>query len=623
VKKSLGIITFLMLTACGQAAKEGENNTPSEVSITQEKALTESQRLNQWFETKYEEKLLQSPMTLTTLGRKERYDELDDFSEAAEDKSLKWQADSVAELKNSFDYAALNEDAKISYDLWVFQYEAAKAQVPYRRRGYVFTQMHGPHASTPNFLINLHQVDELPDMHAYIKRIAALGRAMTQLLERAKIHASEGVRPPLFAYEGVIQQSKNLLQGQPFEQSEVDSPLFADLKKEIQGLVDAEKIDATQAADIQTQAQQALLTHFKPAYENLIAWFEQDLVNVPKQATGAGALPDGEAFYNAALLNATTTNLKADEIHQIGLSEVARILALMQEIKTAVEFKGSLQDFFAYIKSDVKNELFYYPDTDEGRQGYLDDSTAYLDYIKNKLPEYFGLLPKADLEVKRVESFREQPGAAQHYNPGTPDGSRSGVYYAHLSDMTAMPKNEMEAIAYHEGNPGHHMQISIMQELEGVPQFRTQAFFNAYVEGWALYSELLAKEMGAYNTPYSDFGRLVTEMWRAIRLVVDTGIHSKGWTEQQAIDYFKQNSPISEGQIISEVQRYFVWPSQATGYKIGMLEILKLRAKAQQALGEKFDIKDFHDVVLGGGSVPLQVLERMVNNWIEKTKNPS
>lgn len=623
MKKHLSIITLLMMTACGQVAKERAINTPIGLSVTQEKVLTESQRLNQWFESKYEERLLQSPMTLTTLGRKERYDELDDFSEAAEDKSIKWQADSVTELKNSFDYTALNEDAKISYDLWIFQYEAAKAQVPYRRRGYVFTQMHGPHASTPNFLINFHRVDDVSDMNAYIKRIAALARGITQLLERAKIHASEGVRPPVFAYEGVIQQSKNLLQGQPFDQNKPDSPLLADLKKEIQGLVDAKKIDAAKAKELQTQAQQALLTHFLPAYENLITWFEQDLVNVAKQATGVGALPDGVAFYNAALLNVTTTDYKANEIHHIGLSEVARILGLMEDIKTSVEFKGNLQEFFAYIKSDISNEKFYYPNNDEGRQGYLDDSTAYLDFIKNKLPEYFGLLPKADLVVKRVEAFREQPGAAQHYNPGTPDGSRSGVYYAHLSDMTAMPKNEMEAIAYHEGNPGHHMQISIAQELKGVPKFRTQAFFIAYIEGWALYSELLAKEMGAYNTPYSDFGRLVTEMWRAIRLVVDTGIHSKGWTEQQAIDYFKQNSPISEGQIISEVQRYFVWPSQATGYKIGMLEILKLRAKAQQALGERFDIKDFHDVVLGGGSVPLPVLERMVNNWIEKTNKPS
>ena len=226
------------------------------------------------------------------------------------------------------------------------------------------------------------------------------------------------------------------------------------------------------------------------------------------------------------------------------------------------------------------------------------------------------MLPKADLVVKRVEPFREQDGAAQHYYPGTPDGSRPGTYYAHLSDMTAMPINQLEVIAYHEGNPGHHMQISIAQELESVPTFRTQAGFTAYSEGWALYAEILAKEMGAYEDPYADFGRLTSEMWRAVRLVVDTGIHAKGWTEQQAIDYFASNTPEPLESITSEVRRYFVLPGQATSYKVGMLKILALREKAETALGEKFDIREFHDTVLGGGALPLAVLERRIDTWI-------
>lgn len=621
MKKTLSILTLLVLSACGQVNKDNTAQTQNPTSIaSQSEIQSESERLNQWFDLKYEETLLMSPMTLTRLGRKEKYDEFDDFSEAEADKQLKWHANTVAELKSAFNYDLLNEDAKISYDVWIYQYEAALALVPFRHQQYVFTQMMGNHTHLPNFIINFHKVDDLSDMQAYIKRIGGLSSAVSQLLARAKVHASEGVRPPYFAYEGIIEQSENLITGQPFDQSEQDSPLFADAKKKIKGLVDSKKIDSELATSLEAEARLALTSQFQLTYQDLITWFRQDKANVSEQAKGAGALPEGKAFYNAMLLNATTTNLNADEIHNIGLAEVARILGLMEEIKTSVDFKGSLQDFFAYIKSDVKNELFYYPDTDEGRQAYLDDSTAYLDYIDDKLPEYFGLLPKAGLVVKRVEAFREQAGAPQHYSAGTPDGSRDGVYYAHLSDMTAMPKNEMEAIAYHEGNPGHHMQISIAQELKGVPQFRTQLFFTSYIEGWALYSELLAKEMGAYNSPYSDFGRLVTEMWRAIRLVVDTGIHSKDWTEQQAIDYFKQNSPISEGAILAEVRRYFAWPSQATGYKIGMIKILELRAKAKTALGDKFDIKGFHDTILGGGSVPLEVLERMVDNWVIKTK---
>jgi uncharacterized protein (DUF885 family) len=309
--------------------------------------------------------------------------------------------------------------------------------------------------------------------------------------------------------------------------------------------------------------------------------------------------------------------MTADEVHDYGLAEVARIRAEMEEIKSDVGFEGTLQEFFVFLREDPQ---FFFPNTDEGREGYIQAAREHLDYIEQSLPEYFGILPKADLEVKRVEPFREQPGAAQHYFPGTPDGSRPGVYYAHLSDMNAMPKHQLEVVAYHEGLPGHHMQIAIAQELESVPEFRTQSFFNAYAEGWGLYAERLAKEMGAYEDPYSDFGRLSTEIWRAIRLVVDTGLHAKGWSEQEAIDFFLENSSMAEGAIRSEVQRYLVTPGQATSYKIGMMKILELRENARAELGEKFDIKAFHDTVLGGGALPLEILERRVNDWVASQK---
>ena len=258
---------------------------------------------------------------------------------------------------------------------------------------------------------------------------------------------------------------------------------------------------------------------------------------------------------------------------------------------------------------------------DAGAQDYIDQAETHLAFIDTKLPDYFGTLPKAPLEVRRVEAFREQDGAAQHYSTGTPDGSRPGIYYAHLSDMRAMPIPVLEVIAYHEGNPGHHMQLSIAQELTGVPKFRSQGYYlSAFGEGWALYSEILAKEMGAYADPYSDFGRLTTEMWRAIRLVVDSGIHSKGWSEQDAVDYFLANSPMPETTVRSEVRRYIVWPGQATAYKIGMLKIQELRAKAEEELGDKFDIHGFHDTVLGGGALPLEILERRIDQWIEEVK---
>lgn len=410
----------------------------------------------------------------------------------------------------------------------------------------------------------------------------------------------------------MIQQSRAVVTGAPFGGTG-DSPLLADVKAKLAGLVAGDKIDTARADELRAAAETALTQRVGPAYEKLIAWAEADRAMSDDVATGVWKLPDGPAYYVERLAASTTTTMTADEIHELGLAEVARIQAEMEEIKRRVGFDGTLQEFFASVRG---NPEFLFPNTDEGREAYLETSRSYYAAIEARLPEFFGLLPKAKLVVRRVEAFREQPGQAQHYVPGTPDGSRPGTYYVHLIDMSSMPKVDLESVAYHEGIPGHHMQISIAQELEGVPQFRTQARYTAYTEGWGLYAERLAKEMGAYRDPYSDFGRLGNEIWRAIRLVVDTGLHAKGWTEQQAVEYFLANGPTSEGQVRAEVRRYIVMPGQATAYKVGMLKILELRERARTALGAAFDIREFHDVVLGGGALPLAILERRVDDWI-------
>lgn len=581
------------------------------------KTISDSE-INAWFDAEYEELLQMSPLQLTTQGRKDRYGEIDDMSEAAEDKRLAWMEESVTEMESKFDYNLLSPQAKVSYDLWKYQFEMEKGDVQFRRMNYVFNQMGGIHTMIPTMLINFHKVDEASDMEALISRIKESGRAIGQLLERAKLQTEAGVRPPKFAYEYVIQQSNALITGQPFTEGADNAALWTDALGKIEKLEKDGKITAEKAEEFRTGAKEALLTSFKPAYENLIAWLESELPNLEESPTGVSRHEMGNALYAHRLKSSTTTSLTADEIHQIGLDEVKRIQEEMLAIKDQVGFEGDLQAFFKFVNSDPQ---FFFPNTDEGRQAYLDESTAYLDSIKAKLPEYFGILPKADLVVRRVEAFREQPGAPQHYNQGTPDGSRPGTYYVHLSDMNAMPKSTMEGVAYHEGSPGHHMQVSIAQELESVPKFRTQMSFNAYAEGWALYSEALAKEMGGYQNPYYDFGRLVNEIWRAIRLVTDTGLHAKGWTEADAIKYFSENSSIAPGAIQAEVRRYMVIPGQATGYKIGMLKIQELRKHAETELGDKFDLKGFHDVVLGGGALPLDILEKVVKEWIAEVKS--
>lgn len=582
---------------------------------------TETEKLNEWFEVKYEEELMMSPMSLTFQGRKDRYDEVDDMSVAEEERQLEWKRKSVEEMKATFDFDKLTPDAKLSYQLWEYQYKDAAEEAKFRNSNYVFTQMSGVQSFFPTFMMSFHSVSNQKDMQAYVSRLSGFGRAMNQLVERAKENAEAGTRPPRFAYEIVKKEAFAIISGQPFDDSDKDSSLWADTKTKLDDLVAKQEITQKQADALSEQAKDALLNSFAPAYKSLISFVDGDIVNTTEQALGAHALPDGAAFYEYRLKSITTTDMTADEIHELGLKEVERLRGEMEAIKEKDGFKGTLQEYFTYIRDSKDDGKFYFPNTDEGRQGYITEATSAIENIKKELPNYFGILPKADLVVKRVEPFREQDGAPQHYYPSTPDGSRPGVYYAHLSDMATMPKNELEVIAYHEGLPGHHMQIAIAQELVGIPTFRTQARFTAYSEGWALYSELLAKEMpDTFTTLNSDFGRLGSEIWRAIRLVVDTGMHHKKWTEEQAVEFFSQNSPAPLGTIRTEIRRYWVWPGQATAYKVGMIDIQRLRKMAEDELGEQFDIKAFHDTILGGGALPLSMLEQQVKNWIASQK---
>jgi len=608
----IALFSAAILAACSQ--QPAHDSQALEATLTQK---SETQRLNAWFKDQFERQLAFSPIQQTRLGRKTAYDQIDDFSIEAADRQLAWQLASVEEMKDRFDYDVLTPDAKISYDLWAYTADRAARNANFRTQSYALHQHNGLQSFFPTFLINTHKVDTVSDMEAYIVRIGGVATALDQLLLRAQENAEAGTRPPRFAYEGVITQSRNIISGAPFEDGAAPSALYADMMGKIDALVTADEIDTVRANDLRKASANALTEMLEPSYQAIIDWFEADIRNSDSNAKGAGTLRDGEAYYNHRLWVNTTTDLTADEIHEIGLAEVGRIRAEMDAIKTRVGFNGTLAEFFAFVRED---DQFYFSNDDAGAQAYIDAAAAHIAELETKLPDFFGILPKAVLEVRRVEPFRERPGAAQHYRAGTPDGSRPGIYYAHLSDMRAMSIPSLEVIAYHEGLPGHHMQISIAQELEGVPTFRTQARFTAYSEGWGLYSELLAKEMGAYEDPYSDFGRLTTEIWRAIRLVVDTGMHAKGWSEDEARQYFYDNSPIPEGAVKSEVRRYLVNPGQATAYKIGMLKIIELRKKAEADLGEKFDIRGFHDTVLGGGAVPLHILEVRVAQWVDSAQ---
>jgi uncharacterized protein (DUF885 family) len=575
-------------------------------------AASETKRLNQWLDAEFLEYLEFYPQSKKRYGINADYDKLNDASLAHRAKVLVWRKESVGEMKQQFKRDALDEQGQISYDLWDYMLERSEASVPYQYHSYIFGRR-GPHTSLPRSLIGSHKVTSLADMQAYIAKLRQMDRALGQSLDRAKTSAKKDIRAPFFDYEIASRQSKRVIDGAPFTESGKETPLWADINKKIDALLLKEAITQKQAELLRTDAKAALLEHVLPAYQTLIAWLDTDVEKAGKEAKGAWSLPDGENYYQYALNRNTTLELTADEIHEIGLAEVKRIHGEMRAIKDTVKFEGDLKGFFKHMR---ESDEFYFPSTDEGRAEYLALARTYLAAMEIKLPEYFGVLPKGKLDVKRVEAYREQPGGSAHYVRGTPDGSRPGVFYAHLVDMRAAAVYRLENLAYHEGVPGHHMQIAIQQELTGLPRFRSHHGYTAFSEGWGLYSEYLGKEMGFYTSPYNDFGRLSGELWRSIRLVVDTGMHSKGWTQQQVNDYALNNSPYPEVKAKAEVRRYFNNPAQAVAYKIGMLKIMELRQQAERELGDKFDIRSFHDTVIGAGPLPMKVLERRINQWI-------
>ncbi len=531
------------------------------------------------------------------------YGKWNDPSDAAEIADFERGQKALATMKARFDPAKLSPEDRLSYRLFEYQAERAARVHPYRKNEYIFDQMNGAQSQMPAFLINIHRVASKSDAESYVQRLQAMGPQMDGLIAEARSRAEAGVMPPKWVYPFVLDDARNVIKGAPFDEG-APSTLLADLAKKVEAL----DIAAPEKAALIEAGQQALLTSVKPAYQRLIAEMERQQAIAPAD-DGIWRLKDGASYYAQLLANYTTTDLSADQIHQIGLDNVARIHGEMRVIMDKVGFKGSLQDFFAFVRTD---DRFYF----KTREDYLATVDARLTAMQAKLPEYFGTLPKAPLTVKAVEAFREKSAGKAFYQSSAPDGSRPGTYYVNLYNLKDMASTELEALAYHEGVPGHHLQRAVQTELGDLPPFRRFGGVTAYTEGWGLYSEELGKDMGFYEDPYSDFGRLGMELWRACRLVVDTGIHHKRWSREQAIQYLTDNTPNPAGDISKAIERYVVYPGQATAYMIGKLKIMELREKAQKALGAKFSFARFHDAVLQSGPVPLTVMEERIDGWI-------
>ena len=571
------------------------------VSTSFAQEISESEKANQFFEAKFMEQVNRDPMTQGYLGIKKDQDKWSDLSDAYAQETLAIAKKNLRELQDTIDYAALDAATKVSYDLFVKNCEQEIADFAYRFHNYPVNQMFGLQSRLPSFLINFHPISNKVDAEAYISRLRKVKALFTQLVANLKTREKMGIVPPKFVFAYVIDDSQNIINS---------TTILDDFRKKVQAVagLDNEGLIA--------EAQKAMDTSVKPGYQLLVDYM-RELQKKADTRAGVWKFPNGGNFYYHALQKTTTTNLTAEEIFAIGKSEVARIHGEMEQIMKKVGFKGTLQEFFEFMRSEKK---FFYTNDDAGREKYLKEARGIIDTMKGKLDELFISKPQADLIVKRVEEFREKSAGKAFYNRPAADGSRPGIYYVNLYNMADMPVYQMEALAYHEGVPGHHMQLAIAQEMQSLPKFRKFGGYTAYIEGWGLYSEFIPKEMGFYQDPYSDFGRLAMEIWRACRLVVDTGIHHKKWTREQGIQYYMDNTPNPKGDAIKMVERHIVMAGQATAYKIGMIKILDLREKAKKTLGDKFDIREFHEVVLANGAIPLSVLEKYIDEWVASKK---
>ena len=567
----------------------------------------EDARLNAFLDAAFDANVALSPESQTALGLKTGYEKLDDYTDAADVRRMALAERQLADLRVRFAPGRLGPQARLSYRLFETQVERAQRQYPFRSYGFPVSTNGSPAGQIPVFLINQHRIASAADARAYIARIVETERVMREVAQTMRDQAARGIVPPKMVFKPAREDASKVIAGAPFAPGE-DSTLLADFRKKVAAL----DVPAAEKAGLMADAQAALVGPFRRGFATLFAALDE-IEPKAKGNDGAWSLPNGAAYYDARLAQNTTTDLTADQIHRIGLDQVASIRAEMEAVKRRIGFAGTLEAFFDAVRT---NPEFKFPNTAAGREQYLADARAVVARMMAAAPRWFHTLPKAALEVRAVEQWREGTASVAFYNRPAPDGSRPGIYYVNLADMTQVQKVQLEGIAVHEGAPGHHFQIARAQELPGLPKFRRFGGYSAYSEGWGLYTERLAKEMGAYTDPNAEFGMLSLQMWRAIRLVTDTGLHSKRWTRERAIDYFKANSSLSPLDIEREVNRYINNPGQATSYMIGQLKIAELRKKAEAALGTSFDIRDFHEVILGNGPVPLGVMEEEVDRYI-------
>jgi uncharacterized protein (DUF885 family) len=601
-KPTLALAALLLAAAAGAAVPPdvaAYGKRLEQLSATQGQG-SESERLKRLFDLLWEFQMHASPEYATFVGYPGLNDRWSDLS--PESIEFGRRIDHLAEgALASIDRAKLTPPEQVSYDLGVRHVREAIEGEPFHGEYLLINQVGGPQQGIPQLLSIMpgRNVKDYEDIIARLRGVPGVIDQTIALLDRG---LKEGITPPRVTLRDVPGQVESLLMDDPQK-----SPMLKVFQKFPATVPTADRERLTR------EAVAAFRDQVTPAFRKLHGYLVNTYLPASRESIAMGDLPNGRAWYAYQARVSTTTNLTPEQIHQIGLSEVKRIRKEMDALIASTGFQGSFEDFCKFLRTDPR---FFYDKPEDLLMGYRDIAKR----IDPELIKLFGKLPRLPYGVIPVPSYAEKSQTTAYYEDGSPAAGRPGEFYANTYDLKSRPKWEMEALTAHEAVPGHHLQVSIAQELEGVPEWRKHGDYTAFVEGWGLYAESLGSEIGLYKDPYSRFGQLTYEMWRAIRLVVDTGMHTSGWTRQQAIDYFKANSAKAEHDIEVEVDRYIVWPGQSLAYKIGELKLKEMRAYAQKELGPGFDVRAFHDQVLGNGAVPLDLLEKNVKAWVAQAK---
>jgi len=569
----------------------------------------EDARLNAFFESVFQRDLARSPSAQSAMGVKGGQAGWPDVSQRRADEDVRLARGDLAALRR-FDRRALTPQARLSYDLFAYDAEEAIERHRWRGHHYPVCQMRGPQRDIPQTLINNHAIADRADAEAYVARLHAVAPYLAAVVAGLERQAANGVAPPAFSIPLVIGNCEKLISGAPFQPGAPDSPMLADFRGKIAKLAlsDAEKSGLLRAAEA------GLLEGFGPGFRHLIAC----LRSIPCGEgcnDGVWRLPDGDAYYAAQLRWNTTLSLSPAEVHRIGLEETARLHAEMRAVAKRAGFSGTLAELFEHVRTDPR---FYYPDTPQGKAAYLDAMRAKIAAVTARLGELTNHVPSAEVVVKPVEPWLEASAGTAGYFAPSADGTRPGILYVNTRDMRNLPIYELSALSYHEGVPGHHLEKAVTRALTGLPRFRAFGGYTAFSEGWALFAEQLPVEMGLYDDPWQEFGRLSMELMRAGRLVTDTGVHALRWSRERAVAWLDQNTPANHADNVTAIQRYIVTPGQACAYEMGKLKLVELRDRARARLGDRFDLRRFNDGVLGSGPLPLPLLEAHIDAWIAK-----